>query len=288
VPEELDFTSVVGGGGFMAKERKAIPDDVASAVLVASAHTCCVCEERGKAIQIHHIDENPANNEPMNLAVLCLQCHHETQVTGGFSRKLSETDVCKYRDQWIDRVAKRRESADNAFISRTVGHQMLASGHQEAKQLQSAEYVKVERIEILQYIEQLPDILATAYESVRPGWRGNTIEIIRATYGISEVVKGIWLRLALAFDQDHFSKAGSEKYIEEFLQWRYKWQRALAEPDGPGKGGTIVGVLTANHVLSDLENMVVETVSAIQGLSMKVADWDIWLGRWNAARNSRK
>jgi hypothetical protein len=46
----------------MPKERINIPIDLATEVIFASDRTCCVCEVRGKAIQIHHIDENPSNN----------------------------------------------------------------------------------------------------------------------------------------------------------------------------------------------------------------------------------
>ncbi len=63
--------------------------------MFASDSTCCVCRERGKAVQVHHIDEDPSNNTPANLAVLCLECHNQTQVSGGFGRKLTDTLVIK-------------------------------------------------------------------------------------------------------------------------------------------------------------------------------------------------
>ena len=50
------------------KERERIPEDVAATVLFESDRTCCVCRERRPA-QLHHIDEDPANNEvPLRLA----------------------------------------------------------------------------------------------------------------------------------------------------------------------------------------------------------------------------
>jgi 5-methylcytosine-specific restriction endonuclease McrA len=67
---------------FTAKHRTPIPDDLAAEVLFVADRTCCVCQERGKAIQIHHIDENPSNNTFENLAVLCPQCHNDTQLVG--------------------------------------------------------------------------------------------------------------------------------------------------------------------------------------------------------------
>ncbi len=68
------------------KLRIAIDNEIVAQVLYDSDRTCCVCNERGKAVQIHHIDENPSNNEINNLAVVCFQWHEETQIKGGFGR----------------------------------------------------------------------------------------------------------------------------------------------------------------------------------------------------------
>jgi hypothetical protein len=43
-----------------------------------------------------------------NLAVLCFDCHTETQVRGGFHRKLDGEQVVLYRDDWLNTVAKTR------------------------------------------------------------------------------------------------------------------------------------------------------------------------------------
>lgn len=42
--------------------------------------------------------------------MLCLDCHSETQIEGGFHRKLDEDQVTLYRDDWIIQVAKMRAS----------------------------------------------------------------------------------------------------------------------------------------------------------------------------------
>lgn len=83
----------------MAKERVTIPDEIAVQVLFNSDRTCCVCRA-SKQVQIHHIDDDPANNDPENLAVLCLLCHDDTQIRGGFARKLNAGLVRMYRNSW--------------------------------------------------------------------------------------------------------------------------------------------------------------------------------------------
>jgi hypothetical protein len=90
------------------KKRVEIPRAIEAQVQFASDRICCVCRIKGKPIQIHHIDDNPANNEIKNLAVLCLECHDETQIRGGFGRKLNADQVILYRDDWLIQVAKTR------------------------------------------------------------------------------------------------------------------------------------------------------------------------------------
>lgn len=94
----------------MAKRtsRVQIPTEVAARVLFLSDRICCVCRIRGKPVQIHHIDENPGDDSIDNLAVLCFDCHRETQIRGGFDRKLNADQVILYRDDWYRIVAQQR------------------------------------------------------------------------------------------------------------------------------------------------------------------------------------
>lgn len=91
----------------MAKHRTSIPAEVAAQVLFAADRTCCVCRQR-KRVQIHHLDEDPSNHEHDNLAVLCFDCHGETQIHGGFDRKLDAHQIILYRADWVATVARLR------------------------------------------------------------------------------------------------------------------------------------------------------------------------------------
>lgn len=88
-----------------------IPEDISALVLFSSDSTCCICWKPGLAVQIHHIDGNRTNHSPDNLAVLCLDCHNKTQISGGFGRKLKKEVVRLYRDGWLSKVAYKREYA---------------------------------------------------------------------------------------------------------------------------------------------------------------------------------
>jgi tetratricopeptide (TPR) repeat protein len=96
------------------KNRTEIPPELAAEILFRSDRKCCVCHKIG--VQIHHIDNNPANHAFENLAVLCLNCHNETLIQGGFQRKLDAKQIILFRDSWLAQVSKMRD--DSSIYSR--------------------------------------------------------------------------------------------------------------------------------------------------------------------------
>lgn len=58
----------------MTKLRIIVPKDLRNQVFIRDKNKCLRCgsEER---LEIHHIDENPANNSINNLIILCRTCH---------------------------------------------------------------------------------------------------------------------------------------------------------------------------------------------------------------------
>src|SRR5260370_17478654 len=93
---------------FRKNIRSEIPADVAADVLYRNDHTCCICNAPRKHVQIHHIDGDPSNNSPANLAVVCLDCH--SLVTGGhgLGRHYSAGEVRRYKRAWEQVVLYRR------------------------------------------------------------------------------------------------------------------------------------------------------------------------------------
>lgn len=103
--------------GMPKKIRIEIPAELAGEVLFLSDRTCCVCREPQKAVQIHHVDDDPSHNVPDNFAVLCFECHNETLLRGGFDRKLNAAQICQYRADWLARVASKRDAAHGPLRS---------------------------------------------------------------------------------------------------------------------------------------------------------------------------
>ncbi len=125
-------------------------------------------------MQIHHIDEDPSNSADRNLAVLCLDCHTDTQIRGGFHRKLDADQVTLYRDDWNMLVAQRRAATD---IERGLGEK---DRHSYIKSLTT-------QLDILREREQF-EILAMDYDSL-----GNT------------ALRDKYIELALARDDNDAS-----------------------------------------------------------------------------------
>lgn len=96
------------------KKRAPISPEIAARVLFESDRTCCVCRQRGKPVQIHHINEDSSDSSLRNLAVLCFDCHRETQITGGFDRKLDSEQVTLYRNDWHKIIALSRAQTEAA------------------------------------------------------------------------------------------------------------------------------------------------------------------------------
>lgn len=105
----------------MAKKRSDIPSEVAARVLFLHDRTCCVCRKRGKPVQIHHLDEDSANHDMRNLAVLCFDCHRDTQLRGGFDRKLDAEQIVLYREDWL-RIVARERTAEEAIRGFSSSH----------------------------------------------------------------------------------------------------------------------------------------------------------------------
>jgi hypothetical protein len=108
------------------KEKIEISSDVAAMVLFQADRTCCVCRQRGRPVQLHHVDGDPSNSVADNLAVLCFDCHRETQVRGGFDRKLDAAQVRIYKKDWNRRVeTKRNQGLSPSQPESTAGEQIL-------------------------------------------------------------------------------------------------------------------------------------------------------------------
>ncbi len=92
--------------------RQNVPEKIANLILVANHHTCCICRERRKHVQLHHVDGNHSNNDPDNLAVVCLDDHSRVTGNEGLGRRFTPGEVEEYKRQWEAMCANVEEIDD--------------------------------------------------------------------------------------------------------------------------------------------------------------------------------
>lgn len=133
------------------------------------------------------------------------------------------------------------------------------------------------------YIKQLPRLLREVYQIDKPFLKGSTsADMNKGGHNIIDALTDMWVHLAGLFPDNHFNGMPSKDYIADYLKLRASWHAALAEPDGPGTGGTIVGQIVAGGLMDDLQNAISETALAIIPHTETLHP-DQWLAAWKAA-----
>lgn len=254
--------------------RVPIPDEIAAKVLFLHDRTCCVCNEPGKGVQIHHIDEDASNNEPSNLCVLCFQHHEETQIRGGFGRKLRAVDVVTYRDDWLRRVADRRTAADKILLERVTAIPPEADSEHWSRPSNEA---------LATFLNTLPDVYADIRRTASP-FLGSVVrsDMLHGLQMVIDVLSQSWIRLAAWFPPKHFGGLRADEYVSKFIAERYNWNLALCEPDGPGSGGREAAINASADTLNDLEGAIFDTVRQL-GIWLEDFDFAAWRRRWDLA-----
>lgn len=88
--------------------RHKIASKTVASLMFENEHTCCLCRDRNKDVEIHHIDGNNRNNKLSNLVVFCRDCHSKVTGAHGLGRSYSVIEVRKYKQDWESVVRKKR------------------------------------------------------------------------------------------------------------------------------------------------------------------------------------
>lgn len=244
-----------------------------------SDRTCCICHVRGKAVQIHHIDENPSHNTFENLAVLCYECHNDAHIEGGFGQKLDAQLVTKYRNAWLEEIENRRNLATRRTVEREVGEYNTSKENITKSQPHSNEQTKLKEPPIA-YINSLPAFKsALLQQGKQKRDSGTTSEMVQASYDYIDSLTGILVTLANYYSPKQFGDQSPQEFFSEIIASRFRWHYIVNEPYGPGTGGTIVRILYSSGVASDVERMVEGMVDALVGWDDGF-DWNDWKKCW--------
>lgn len=132
----------------------------------------------------------------------------------------------------------------------------------------------------VRFLKALPKLRAVVYEAAQEGWdTGVTADMRQASYDVIDFLEYAWTRLAEFYPARHFGDKDSREYIRGYIRDRFRFHWAKHEPDGPGTGGTIVGVLTGGDVIADLESLVADTVGTLFA-HRDDFDLEAWLAAW--------
>jgi phosphopantothenoylcysteine synthetase/decarboxylase len=93
----------------MAKPRVTVPENVRLDVIARANSRCCICQT--PFVQVHHIDSDPSNNDPGNLAPLCPNCHNQAHATAGMTVNLTPSRVAALRDRWYRYCDQRKDGS---------------------------------------------------------------------------------------------------------------------------------------------------------------------------------
>lgn len=268
------------------KTRTPIPDDVAAEVLYLHDYSCCICGDKAH-LAIHHLDDDPSNHNLDNLAVLCLAHHEQTQLRGGFTRKLTRPVVSKARDKWLGTVIEYREAAKQLAAARLAG--VPTAKIDNRSELQEATWSEPEAYGYRAFVEYLPDQLRELYKIAHPLWEGEEggLGMVEGSNLVIEALKQSWLFLSRWFPPNHFGRPAHE-YVEAYLEDRYSWHRALADADNdPRAIGSSKPALASTWTVDDAERMIVETVRMV---AYRLDGFDLagWESRWEAVKKARE
>lgn len=265
----------------MAKHRTSIPKELAARVRWLSDDTCCICRERNKEIQLHHIDEDPSNHSVENLAVLCLECHDKTQKTGGVTRKPDSQFVTLCRDKWLEDVGSRRNEANKKDVERQVGKKG------KGKQPKATPQNKDQHAQLSEfpygYIKSLPKFKSDLLLHIKQQKSGGTTpDIIEANEHYANALKGILVTLATFYSPEYFKDQSPQEFFSEIISERDRFHTMIAEPNGVGTGGTIRGINHGHLRINDIENLIEAMVYGLlypKG-SYDDIDYDDWQKLW--------
>ena len=258
--------------------RAQIPEDLAAEVIFASDMTCCVCNQKGVGVQLHHIDGDRNNNEFENIAVLCLECHNKTLQSGGFDRKLSAPIVMKCRDNWLETVRDRRKRLDGRAAAMKVDEQSPPPLAEQTGNSPS-ESTKL-KLPVTPLINSLPELKSRYLADMQPQIdTGATSAVVRVSHGYIKSISAILVALSSHYARDQFGNQSAEEFFSDIVSSKIWWYESIEEPDGPGTGGAISRMLAASRVVSDIEQMAEDIVWALVGED-NCFDFHAWQRRW--------
>jgi len=103
-------------------KRKKIPAGLIADITSACRRRCCICfaldkDDKEKRGQIAHLDHDSSNNEPDNLAFLCLSHHDDYDTRRSQSKGINIEEAKRYRTELLAYVTQALPAPDDEIIA---------------------------------------------------------------------------------------------------------------------------------------------------------------------------
>jgi len=248
----------------------------------SSDYTCCVCRERGKTLQIHHIDENPSNIVFGNLSTLCVDCHAKTQIKSGFGEKITAESVIAYRDEWLNQLDLRRNMVIKMAVKRSINKAGL-SKQVEQCQSDSVEPAALE-VSASEYITSIPTYKKALLNQAKPNWNsGDTKVMVQQSYDYIDSLKGILVVLSRYCSPKKFENKKPQQYFSEIIASRFRWHKITLDPleSDTEAGDQTVDILCGARVMADIEIMIENLAMGLVANDDQF-DSESWSSGWSA------
>ena len=265
----------------MSKQRTKIPTEKETHLLYLCDHTCCICRESDKGIQIHHINRDSQDNNLKNLAVLCLTCHDKAHKTGGLTRNFSPDYITKCRDEWIKTVISRREESDERHIEMKTKKD--SKEHPKDKLQNMWSYRPSLTTFEIAVIKSLPKIKAelSLIERAQLSEAKTTVDSVKAVANYNESLKSILIMLADFYHPEYFKDQSPKEFFEEITSARSKFFGIVSEPYGHNSAGTMRSQIYQSLRTQDIDHLIETMVGGFTG----EYDFDFkhWVNSWRNA-----
>jgi hypothetical protein len=245
------------------KSRIKINVDLRDQMLFESNRICCICTEQGKDVQIHHIDENSANNDYDNLVVICLDCHSKVHQKGGFGRNWTVGQLQQYKIEWIERVENRKREADKlASLQSVTGIQNFQS------QLDELNYKDINDPILSTYLEKIL-IIHTAQKTIAQMDfdTGYVIDTAQACDKLVDFYESILVELSTFYPKGHFQNKHPRIFFSEQIAARNIFQAYAARPEENGFIPSMHRQFISYRFMRDVRMMVRDIAKSLVEMS---------------------
>ncbi len=238
------------------KTRISIPKQIVADIVVKSFNYCNLCYKHTDDWQIHHIDEDPSNNDPDNLVFLCLNCHSKIHTKRSMSGNYTKEIIKTYRDQLYKII--KSNIANILEIKETINSENSSYIQEKADESCFAK----ENPQIFSLVINMKDEYKLACKRAQILYdAGGTYNVLEGNFLEINCISGFIDEMIKSYPEKHFLNEKGEDIINNIYKSYDELAYRFATPEGFVNAGTMVhsfATRTKIELLKSLVNIIVE------------------------------